>query len=156
MLSGMMKCKRCKKLIERTSNNRKYCTDCSDKIAKQSSLYRLREWRVNNPERDLAIKRKAKYVFYGTTEEKFKQQLIIQNNKCAICEKTFSPDLVPCVDHDHSCCPLKAKCCGKCNRDLLCRPCNFILGLSKDSPEVLEKSAQYLRRHTKKIELGLS
>lgn len=37
------------------------------------------------------------------------------------------------VDHDHACCPIKGKSCGRCVRGLLCSRCNNGLSFIEDS-----------------------
>lgn len=60
---------------------------------------------------------------------------------CAICgEKTRLQ-----IDHDHSCCPSNQEVCGKCNRGMLCFPCNAGIGQFRDDIETMEKAIQYLR-----------
>jgi hypothetical protein len=49
------------------------------------------------------------------------------------------------VDHDHACCPQSYGTCGNCNRGLICASCNTALGMAKDSPQILERLAEYLR-----------
>lgn len=47
-----------------------------------------------------------------------------QNNKCAICRRSFD-EFMAFQDHDHACCSRKMReYCGKCNRGLLCFLCN--------------------------------
>ena len=68
---------------------------------------------------------------YGLTIEDFNLLAKSQNNKCAIC-KTDSKLF---VDHDHV---------TKKVRGLLCHHCNSMLGLVKDSPQILERAIHYL------------
>jgi|ERR1035437_328784 hypothetical protein len=67
---------------------------------------------------------------YSTTVEWYRDLLIKQNGLCAICghlshrgDKTQRLQ----VDHNHKCCDLKTKSCGKCLRGLLCADCNVLL-----------------------------
>jgi hypothetical protein len=57
------------------------------------------------------------------------------DDRCAICEA--KEDL--CVDHCHV--------SGK-TRDILCSPCNIMLGLARDNIAILLRAAQYLEQHT--------
>jgi hypothetical protein len=62
-------------------------------------------------------------------------QITRQNNCCAICKQPFvsrRPDL----DHNHDTQQL---------RGALCRHCNTGIGFFKESPEILETAARYLR-----------
>ena len=54
----------------------------------------------------------------------------------SFCEVCGEREII-CFDHDHS--------TGKF-RGWICKRCNFILGLSKDSPSLLRQLAGYLER----------
>jgi hypothetical protein len=78
---------------------------------------------------------------YGITLDEYLSMLETQRSICAICTTAFNtntPDLKPCVDHNHS--------TGKV-RELICGPCNRLLGNCKESPQILRQAIQYLRRH---------
>ena len=84
----------------------------------------------------------------GMTLQDWEAMHLEQGGKCAACgveSDNFH------IDHDHRCCPNK-RACSKCIRGLLCAACNMALGFIKDSPEVAEKLAHYLRRTMKPIE----
>lgn len=89
-----------------------------------------KNWQKNNPERKLMINRKCRY---GITEEQYLDLFNKQNGKCAICLVQNVRD----IDHCHS--------SGRI-RGLLCNPCNVLLGLAKDNPEVLRLAADYLEK----------
>ena len=72
---------------------------------------------------------------YGIDEAEWQAQLITQDNKCAICEKTFESQKHTVVDHCHE--------SGEV-RGLLCRQCNTGIGMLGDSKEVLSKAIKYL------------
>lgn len=74
--------------------------------------------------------RSIKYK-YGLTEDDYKQLLVIQVHKCAICR---SPDKLH-VDHCHR--------TGKV-RGLLCFRCNSTLGKVEESKELLNSLINYL------------
>lgn len=83
---------------------------------------------------------------YNITKKTYKKLLEQQDHRCAICRRhssEFNQNL--CVDHDHTCCPGRAKSCGKCVRGLLCQPCNQGLGLFRDSIEALQNAINYLK-----------
>ncbi len=86
------------------------------------------------PYRSQVLRRK-----YGITVSDYEEILKNQEYKCAIC-KTYNPGKRrgswP-IDHDHK--------TGKV-RGLLCWSCNSALGLLKDSYELCEKAAEYLRK----------
>ncbi len=90
--------------------------------------------RVKRSARKSAIKRK-----FGLTLEDFNEMLLAQECLCAICKIHVSKlkrDIS--VDHDHK--------TGKV-RALLCYRCNTILGMAKDSIEVLKNTIAYLEKH---------
>lgn len=75
----------------------------------------------------------------GISKLIFDQMILIQNNKCLICEMSpngFHKTLH--VDHDHE--------TGKV-RGLLCHHCNTMLGLARDSPKTLASAIDYLKRN---------
>jgi hypothetical protein len=66
-----------------------------------------------------------------------------QNNLCAICQQPETATLNGkikrlAVDHDHT---------TNQTRELLCNNCNSMLGYYNDNPELLEKAANYLKKH---------
>lgn len=78
---------------------------------------------------------------YGVTSEWFAAELEKNAGKCPICLRECTAFV---VDHDHSCCSVGNKYCGKCARGLLCYGCNSMLGQSNDDPEILSRAIQYL------------
>jgi hypothetical protein len=114
---------------------------------KERSTYRAR-WaqmdRVENiviyHERELARDMKK----YGTTVEWYRDRLIEQCGLCALCRHlSHHHGTIQRlqVDHDHGCCDLHTKSCGKCLRGLLCADCNILLSylekIYKDCFEIL-------------------
>lgn len=78
---------------------------------------------------------------YTLTPEEYEIKLEEQKHSCAICGIHQSKLRVAlCVDHNHE---------NGENRGLLCDSCNRGIGLLKDSAEILDKAASYLRRYTK-------
>ena len=78
-----------------------------------------------------------KYL-YGITLEEYESKLKEQDNKCAICK---SPEPGGkgnfYVDHNHT---------TKEVRALLCHWCNFMIGQSKESIEILQAGIEYLKK----------
>ncbi len=90
----------------------------------------------NTPERQRKQRLKSKY---GMTTAEYDQILASQGGGCAICGGgTDSKGRSLHVDHHHD--------TGK-NRGILCTMCNPGVGYFRDDPELLEKAADYLRRH---------
>jgi Recombination endonuclease VII len=54
--------------------------------------------------------------------------LKIQGYACGMCREPFGEGQLIHVDHDHGCCRVKNRSCGKCVRGLLCHACNVALG----------------------------
>lgn len=98
---------------------------------------------------------------YGTTVEWYRDKLIAQNGLCAICSHLSHHHGTLQrlqVDHNHNCCDLRTKSCGKCLRGLLCADCNVLLSylerLLKETTSVvpkwdtwLENALLYLTRY---------
>ena|SRR5271157_3093624 len=83
----------------------------------------------SNPEFRAKIIRSASTGRYHWTPAQFNEKLAEQDGHCAICESTDGDAGRRLhIDHDHSCCDGKATTCGKCNRGILCGPCNRRLG----------------------------
>ena len=74
---------------------------------------------------------------YGISSEEYEQKLKYQNYGCAICGRKATNKALA-VDHCHE--------TGKI-RDILCGYCNVGLGSFFDRPELLEKAADYIRKH---------
>jgi hypothetical protein len=126
----------------RDKNPEEYARKQREKSARQAAL---------NPEKHR--ERKAKYYakrreverigqmnrLYGLSHPGFLAMLSAQGNRCAICKSEFvGGSFSANVDH-----------CHKTNkvRGLLCGSCNRAVGLLKDSYEVCESAAAYLKNH---------
>jgi hypothetical protein len=107
-----------------------------------------REYRVNNPEYNERRAKKAKedrladpeffkarefareMKKYGTTVEWYTEKLTEQSGLCALCAHlSHHHGTIQRlqVDHNHDCCDLRTRSCGKCLRGLLCADCNILL-----------------------------
>lgn len=83
-----------------------------------------------------------KYIYInGLTADIYDKMLCSQGYACRVCRRDFVK--TPHIDHDHECCSGRQSC-GRCVRGLLCQQCNMMLGLAKDSPEVLKSAVRYL------------
>ena len=74
---------------------------------------------------------------YEMTLDEYEKRLNDQNHRCKICGNTWAggPANVFSVDHDHK--------TGQV-RGLLCMACNILIGMAKDSTEILQNAIQYL------------
>ena len=77
---------------------------------------------------------------YDISSEEYDEMLEMQSGRCAVCktDKAGGKHNVFCVDHDHV--------TGKV-RELLCKDCNIVLGIIKDSPEHLGRLMAYIIKH---------
>jgi hypothetical protein len=89
------------------------------------------------PEQRSAETRKANlWRNFRMTPEEYDQKLVSQGGVCAICGS--APGLRSlCVDHDHV--------TGE-NRDLLCYPCNALIGMCGEQEIVLRSAIAYLNK----------
>lgn len=110
---------------------------------RQKKLAVTRRWRDRHPDRIVAYSRLQAVRNHGISESEWRALWTLQDGKCAICKRSFSPHDSGTVDHDHRCCP-RAHSCGKCIRGLLCRACNRGIGCLHDNPEFLKAAIEYL------------
>lgn len=110
-------------------------------IKSTSSADYQKQWRKNNPERDKANNLKKQY---GLTLDDYNKMGEAQQWRCAICngaettkDKDGGPRQMP-VDHNHATGAIRALLCTRCNRGL---------GFFKDSVDLLEQAAAYLKKH---------
>lgn len=88
----------------------------------------------------------------------YKQLIEFYGDTCGICGKQESVIDTRtgsihslCIDHDHRCCK-KGYACPKCIRGLLCRTCNYQLGVF-EKPLWVNRALEYLDSHSEnKIE----
>jgi hypothetical protein len=71
---------------------------------------------------------------YNLTPEEYANMCNKQNNSCAICKQ----ELKLKIDHDHD--------TGK-TRELLCNNCNLLIGMCRESLDILESAKDYLKKH---------
>jgi hypothetical protein len=146
----------------------KACVSARDKSEDRKAYQRVKvaQWHANNPEKRKEQKRrhyekhknridqkakdwyennKERYVHngllrrYGITLEQYNLLREQQDFCCAICndhEDIAGKKMV--VDHDHA--------TGKI-RKLLCTKCNVGIGMLKDSADIMERAAKYIRDH---------
>lgn len=157
------KCKEEKELTEfikclrGTFRVHSYCKSCFSKYQK--------EWRQNNPEKAKEISRNfhknhkeerlaSNRLYHKNNNRQYKKHHISKEWLIKEYEKgCFScgskEDLT--IDHDHTCCPSYSGSCGKCIRGVLCRKCNFALGLLKDNKNTLSNLIKYLENYEERI-----
>jgi spore coat polysaccharide biosynthesis predicted glycosyltransferase SpsG len=100
--------------------------------AKVKSAAKQKIWQQNNKHkpREYLLRNK-----YGLTVDQYKDMILAQNNKCAICETDMKETF---IDHNHD---------TGIVRGVLCRHCNLALGHVFDSKDILSKAINYLNCH---------
>lgn len=98
---------------------------------KEKDKYLHKTWYRNNKKNLLQRK-------YNITSEYYDELIVRQDNKCAICKKSFLSEdryTAPCIDHDHK--------TGKV-RGLLCHTCNLSLGHLES---FLDQAIKYIKEN---------
>jgi len=80
-------------------------------------------------------KNTGRFKRYGITKEKYDEMVLVQNNKCYICENHQE---VLYIDHNHI--------TGEI-RKLLCRDCNSALGLLKENKKTINNMKKYIENY---------
>jgi hypothetical protein len=94
------------------------------------------QWRVMNAR--VRAERRREAARYGISAADQEAMLEAQGHVCALCRRPPGKKRLS-VDHDHV--------TGRV-RGMLCGACNTALGGLQDSPEMCERAAEYLRRHS--------
>jgi len=99
---------------------------------------------AQDPERVKSKSRISKRkMLYGMNGDEVAAMTSAQGGRCSICGRIPREGRVLVIDHDHDTGVVRA---------LLCRQCNIMLGCAKDDPDVLRAAADYLERHSRKVE----
>lgn len=110
---------------------KKFYYSHKEEISLQRKILRkLNLNKIRNNENNWRYKKR-----YGISIEEKNKILLSQEGKCALCKKEIS-DFSAVTDHDHK--------TGKI-RGILCRTCNFGLGILGDSLESIELVLKYLK-----------
>ena len=102
---------------------------------KMSNAY-YKDYRSSHKEQRAVISKESmNRCRYGISKNEFDDFLRKQGNACAICKDRFSEESRPYIDHDHS---------SGWVRGLLCRDCNFAIGLLREDIDRFQSAADYL------------
>ena len=140
----MKTCTKCKEAKPLTSfgKHKKHKDGLRYRCKECEAIDRLEKRKINLETNYLGLRLKERSSnlkrIFGLSIEEYDKKARIQNNVCAICSKVCKTGKRLAVDHDHL--------TGKI-RELLCGNCNGGLGKFQDSPQLLEKAAEYLRKH---------
>jgi hypothetical protein len=152
-------CSRCGAEMERFGPGRRLCRSCFDETydiedPRASGSHRaklnpcsccgekrLRADHVRGSSlcpicRSVSQSRRKRLRLYNMTPREFLDLLEDQQHCCWVCERRFTAQLPPHIDHRHAE-PMII-------RGLLCGTCNTILGLAKDDSERLRGAAKFL------------
>jgi len=106
---------------------RNYCRQCSAK--------RFKKWRLLNLEKARKRDRKSHYIRkYGLEDELAEKLVADRSGICSICQT----QTLLVVDHCHTTHKV---------RELLCSPCNSLLGYAKENKNTLLSAIKYLEKH---------
>lgn len=132
-------CNRCRSLLSkdcfhlasRHPDGLQYtCKQCKKEDA--SERRRREPEKFNRPRTREARRREHLKAKYSMVPGDYDRLVSSQAGKCAICGKETA---YLCIDHDHKTGRVRA---------LLCRPCNLILGFSKENSNILRHAIAYL------------
>lgn len=117
----------------------KDCNNLNDRNKRKANPEAVREKDRAKYWRDPEINRKERLKReFGLTLEGYANMLAGQKGVCAICKTPPASNRRLAVDHCHT--------TGRI-RQLLCTKCNTALGFFKESAEIVQAAADYLRRH---------
>lgn len=78
---------------------------------------------------------------YGITKQDYEKIIKEQDDHCVLCHEDIGPKSV--VDHCHD---------TGVVRGVLCNNCNAVIGFSKESIEILQRTINYLEKWKGKVE----
>lgn len=134
-------CIRCTKFIRNTPDKKEKAKQyAKEYYLENPEVFSVngKEYYKNNKEAVCLRNEKRRLSKQGWTPETVAEAREKQNNKCAVCGVDFSLTRAN-ADHIHTILPIP--------RALVCNSCNRALGFFKDSPELCEKGADYLRKY---------
>ena len=121
---------------------RRYRQENKDQIAARRAARRRERIAQSGPEQFRQMSLRAHHG--SDAAEAAALLLEQQQSRCYLCEKPF-PGGKQVIDHDHDCCPPQYSC-RACRRGIACHPCNILIALAADSPDLLRLIADNLER----------
>ena len=149
-MSVMKTCTKCKLekpldaffLDKRRGVPRAACKSCcSEKTKKHYAENKeyfaeyAKNWRAANREQANASSNRSRAKRRRGIHDRYAEQ---QNGKCGICCRPIDDSLQAHLDHDHRTGAI---------RELLCKRCNYMIGMADDDEAVLQRGIAYLRKH---------
>ncbi|MFX0188518.1 MAG: endonuclease VII domain-containing protein [Candidatus Hodarchaeota archaeon] len=123
----------------------KVCSNCREEKKATSKYFHLNCTSMDglHPECKECRKERDRWYYikkkYGLTKEDFYAMLESQDYLCEICEREFDDKIRPQIDHNHK--------TGEV-REILCAPCNALIGLANDDIRILKNAIEYLKYHS--------
>ena len=119
---------------ERISKNQRRWKKENKELCRIKSI----EWaNTHKEQRKLTLRKFQLKKFYGLSIDQFQKMLSNQNNCCALCSNEFKSDSDTSVDHNHT--------TGNV-RQLLCKKCNFGIGMFNEDVSLLSKAINYINK----------
>ena len=121
-----------------------YCKECTATKAKKDwvkygeKIKNKRVEKAKTPESKLELKIRNLKRRYGLEYNDWLDLLKKQYNKCEICNREFTEELSPVVDHCHK---------TENVRGLLCNSCNRGIGYLQDNYDIINSAANYLYKY---------
>jgi hypothetical protein len=117
--------------------NEKYYKTWIAKNKQRASSYH-KKWYIKNKTKILKNSRIWHFKrLYNISIEELEQRKLLQNNQCAICNKSFKNNKDTHLDHNHK---------TKKIRQILCRGCNYLIGNAREDIHILQSAINYLNK----------
>ena len=140
--------------IGRPDGKARICRPCRAKTRKEQVEKKPEQYKKTKINYNKKTKQATKeYMFkrrHGITPEQV-LNLVEEQGGCKICKATEPGGTGYWhVDHDHKCCGDRFSC-DNCRRGILCNRCNLMLGMAKDSKEILLLASKYIEEYEERI-----
>ena len=141
--------------IGRPDGKARICRPCRAKTRKEQVQKKPEQYAKRIKDNNIKNKEYKKlYAFqrrHGITQEEM-LGILNQQGGCKICKATEPGGTGYWhVDHDHKCCGDRFSC-DNCRRGILCNRCNLMLGMARDSKEILLLGSKYIEEYEERID----